>query len=484
MSLQRQHLLSNEEIKQPTRPRIVIEKMADINETGADKPEGYLQRKKSDVRENGENDDDDDVVMDNKKSPRHNGDGTPEGLVNGSKSPSTPRKVDDASKPASRPGTATIEDKTEKMDDKRDVPSRPISANDDTAALISQSRPSSAVNNDKEEKREEQLDGRPPSSKEIIEQSLNTPPKSSDHSRSATPSRLDTPQNADQDRNSDKSRSSTPARLEPPGNAEPESKSPVKTPDKSRASTPASLEASGSAEQESRTPESKTPDKSRASTPASQLAPSPNAEREPEAAARTPNKSRVSTPRAGLESSNNEISGEPDKPAEGTLRVKESSRPASSMSSTSEKGGKSPKSPRSPTTPGNRDKLLGLTTPRSPENIKGYDNGQQRTLSSARSPRSKSPKTPTDSGKQIEDGKKKTSFEDSASVEKAMEMANKTSTAISKPTSLSKTPRAQTSAKADDEKTEKKAAEKKGRCALDCKLNQTKQILIYLLHKC
>lgn len=69
--------------------------MADINETGADvnKSEDNPQRKKSDVRENGENDDDDDVVMDNEKSPRHNQDGVPGGLVNGSKSPLIPKKT-------------------------------------------------------------------------------------------------------------------------------------------------------------------------------------------------------------------------------------------------------------------------------------------------------------------------------------------------------------------------------------------------------
>ncbi|XP_011054116.1 PREDICTED: microtubule-associated protein tau isoform X2 [Acromyrmex echinatior] len=471
VSLQRQHLLSNEEIKQPTRPRIVIEKMADINETTADKLEG-LQGKKSDVRENGENDDDDDVVMDNNKSPRRNGDGTSEELMNGSKSPSTPRKLDDVSRPASRPETATIENKVEQMDDKQDI-SRPISANiDNTATLISQSRPSSTVNNDKEEKKEEQLADRSPSkeidvaSEEIkkpsspynndaqnIEQSLKTPPKTSDNSRSVTPSYLDTPQKAEQNKSPDKSRSSTPARLEPSGNAEQESKTPVKTPDKSRSSTPAGLESSGNAELES-TLESKTPDKSRASTPASQLAPSPNAERELETAARTSNKSRSSTPQAGVDSINIEAdkpSENPhrDKSAEDTLRVKESSRPASSLSLTSEKGNKSPKSLRSPT-PGNRDKLSGSV---SPEDIKGYDNGQLRTLSSSRSPRL--PKSPVNSGKQTEDEKKKTFFvEDSVTDEKA----NKTSAAMSKPTTLTvKTP---TSEK-DDEKMEKKTAEKK-----------------------
>ncbi|XP_018052472.1 PREDICTED: microtubule-associated protein 2 isoform X1 [Atta colombica] len=473
ISLQRQHLLSNEEIKQPTRPRIVIEKMADINETTADKPEGYLQRKKSDVRENGENDDDDDVVMDNNKSPRHNGDGTSEELMNGSKSPSTPRKLDDVSRPASRPGTATIENKVEQMDDKQDISSRPISANiDNTATLISQSRPSSTINNDKEEKKEEQLADRSPlkeidaASEEIkkpsssynndaqnIEQSLKTPPKSSDNSRSVTSFYLDTPQNAEQNRSPDKSRSSTPARLEPAGNAEQEPKTPVKTPDKSRSSTPADLESSGNAEMKLTTPELKTPDKSRASTPASQLASSPNAERELETAARTPIKSRSSTPQAGIDSINIEAdkpSENPhrDKSAESTLRVKESSRLASELSLTSEKGNKSPKSPRSPT-PGNRDKLSGSM---SPEDIKGFDNGQLRTLSSSRSPRL--PKSPVDSEKHMEDEKKTFFVEDSVTDEKA----NKTS-AVSKPTTL--IVKTSTSEKPNDEKAEKKPAEKK-----------------------
>ncbi|XP_018401423.1 PREDICTED: microtubule-associated protein tau-like [Cyphomyrmex costatus] len=469
VSLQRQHLLSNEEIKQPTRPRIVIEKMADINETGADKPEGYLQRKKSDVRENGENDDDDDVVMDNNKSPRLYGNGTSEELMNGSKSPLIPRKLEDVSRPASRPGTATTESKVEQMDDKQNIPSKPSSANiDHTATFSSQSRPSSAVN-DKVEKKEGQLAG--VLSKEInvaseeikkssspynddaqnVEQSLKTPSKSSDNSRSATPSYLDTPHNAEQNRSPDKSRSSTPARLEPPRNAEQGPKTPVKSPDKSRSSTPAGLESSGNAELESRTPESKSPDKSRASTPASQLASSPNAEREPEAATKTPNKSRSSTPQARIDSSNIETDKSAenphrDKSAESILRVKESSRPASSLSSTSEKGSKSPKSPRPPATPGNRDKLSGSV---SPEEVKGYDNGQPRMLSSSRSPRL--PKSPVDSGKQ--DEKKKTSFVEDSVID---EKANKTSAAMSKPTTL--TVKSPTSAKPDDEK---KAAEKK-----------------------
>ncbi|KAL6434061.1 hypothetical protein ACFW04_005900 [Cataglyphis niger] len=365
LSLQRQHLSSNEEIKQPTRPRIVIEKMADINESvDFDKPEGYLQRKKSDVRENGENDDDDDVVMDNEKSPRHNQNVIPEGLVNGSKSPLI------ATKPTNRPGTATIE--------KASIYHEKISEESvqNTASIISQSRPSSAVNDDKQEKKDEKLSSRSPSSKEIdmienltedftrdevsvllddstnnkksrppsatltselieeiekpsspyndntfgnVEQSLKTLPKSSDNSRSVTPSYLDTPQNAEQaasrtpsrtsdksrsstpahldaeqNKSADKSRSSTPAGLESHENAEQESKTPIKTPDKTRANTPAESQLLGDAEQESRTP-----DKSRASTPAGSEPPE-NAEKESTTLIKTPDKSRADTP-AGSE---------------------------------------------------------------------------------------------------------------------------------------------------------------------------------------
>ncbi|XP_070172154.1 mucin-2 isoform X2 [Polyergus mexicanus] len=598
LSLQRQHLSSNEEIKQPTRPRIVIEKMADINEINVDKPESYLQRKKSDVHENGENDDDDDVVMDNEKLPRHNQDDIPEGLVNGSKSPLIPTK------PMIRPGTATIE-KTSKYHDK-------ISKefDEDTASIISQSRPSSAVNDDKEERKDEKLFSRPPSSKEIdivenltedftrdevnvllvddsmnnetpsamltselieeieeipkpsspyndnafgnVEQSLKTPSKSSDNSRSITPSYLDTlqnaeqavsrtpsrtsdmsrsstpahldaPENAEQNKTPDKSRSSTPAGLEPHGNAEQESKTLIKTPNKSRANTPAESQLLGNAEQESKTPiktldksrantpaesqllgnaeqesktpiktpdksrantpagseplgnaeqESKTPDKySRASTPAAQLAPSSNAEKEPHLTpTKVSDKSRSSTP-TGIESSGGETSIENpqhDKSGKDTLQVKESSRPASSLRSPNSGIGKddksSPKSPRSPTIPEGQGKLSmagSVISPRSPEGVKGFDNGEKRSLSSGGSPRlSNSPKSPT---KQTEDEKKKkTSFVETI-VKKSVEIADTApiliATSPSKSTTPTiKTPRPQTPAKLDDEK---KSAKKK-----------------------
>lgn len=536
---QRQQLSSNEEIKQPTRPRIVIEKMADINESvDVDKPEGYLQRKKSDVRENGENDDDDDVVMDNEKSPQRARDSIPEGLVNGSKSPLTPKK------PTSRPGTATIENPSKYLDKTKEL-------SEDMPSVIFQSRPSSAVNDDKEERKDEKSSSRPPSSKEIdivknltgdstrdeaslsladdsmnnktsrppsatstfelieeiqkpsspyndiilenVEQrsELKTSQRSSDNSRSVTPSYLDTPQNVEQaasrtssrisdksrsstpahldapenteqNKTPDKSRSSTPAESEPHGNAKQESKTPIKTPDKSRANTPAGLEPPENTEQELRTPV-ETPDKhSRASTPVVQLAPSPNPEKEPRLTpTKTSDKSRSSTP-AGIESSGGEASGENphgDKPGEDTLQVKGSSRPASSLgspNSASDKDGKSPKSPkspRSPTIPKIQGKLSmpesAMTPPRSPGGVKGFDNGEQRSLSSGGSPRLNSPKSPA---KQTEgEKKKKTSFVETT--KKSVEIADTT------PTSPSKSP--QTPTKPDDEK---KSTKKKGFC--------------------
>lgn len=510
MTLQRQQFLSNEELKQPPRPRIVIEKMADINETipNVDKPEGYLQRKRSDVRENGENDDDDDVVMDNEKSTRDNQDGVSEGLINGSKSPLIPRQ------PISRPGTATIESAS-KYHDKASKESA-----DDVASITSQSRPSSVLNNDKEGRKDEEKLSRPPSSKESIvkklteeidvaknlaedfvkdeisalqdsmnksprppsvatfeiieevekpsspysifgnvEQSLKAPPKSSDNSRAATPSSQNAEQAASRplSRMSDKSRSSTPAHLDPSENAERN-----KTPDKSRSGTPAGLESRGSAEQESKTPDQH----SRASTPVVQLSSSPNAEKEPRPSpTKTPDKSRSSTP-AGIESSGGKVSTEDphrDKSGEDTLQVRESSRPGSSLGSSnlSGKDNKSPKSPRSPTMSKAPPKDQGKLSPSdstispttSPGAVKGFDNGEQRSLSSGGSPRAKSPKSPA---KQTEgEKKKKTSFVETAD-EKSAKIADAapipTATSPSKP----KSPRPQTPARLEDEKSAKK----------------------------
>ncbi|XP_025163520.1 microtubule-associated protein tau isoform X2 [Harpegnathos saltator] len=341
LNLQRQHLLSNEEIKQPTRPRIVIERMADVNEGSGDVAklaEGYPQKKKPEARENGENDDDDDddVVMDSEKSPRHDANGLPtEALLNGSKStPSTPRKHEDTA--ASRPATA----------ERQDVPSRPVSAtnddkpktnlaDDDSAPVTTQRRPSSAAaSGDQDEGREEKPPSRPQSSKEadVVKESsgestksdtgATSPPvddskvdgKASPRPPSST-SIAEAAEEAEQppaspysnealgnaeaslkapSRLSDNSRSSTPSYLETPQNAEQTARTPSsRSSDKSRSSTPAGL-----AEPESRTPV-KTPDKSRSSTPAGLAEPTGAAEPESKTPMKTPDKSRSSTP-AGL----------------------------------------------------------------------------------------------------------------------------------------------------------------------------------------
>lgn len=389
LTLQRQQLLSNEELKQPTRPRIVIEKMADINEITVDKPEGYLQRKKSDIRENGENDDDDDVVMDSEKSSRHNG--TADGLMNGSKSPSTPRRLDDTS----RPDTATIKDKEGGMGDKHGVASRPTSAMEVarvSTPVISQSRPSSAMNDDKEEgkltTKDSPLDkvSRPPSAVSISE------PAEVIKISSASPYHKNAPKNIEHNlKPSDTSRSATPSRLD----AEQELKTPASGPD---------------AERETLKTPSKTPDRSRSSTP------------------------------AGVEASSDEA----ESAKEGTLQVKQSSRPASSLGSpNSMKDGKLPKSPRS-----------------LEEDVKGFDNGQQRSLSS-NSPRSpNSPNLPAAAAKPAEGEKKRASFVEDARKD-AEDVADKAATSKS----TAKTPRAQTPSTLDDGKREKKSSEKKGLCA-------------------
>lgn len=539
LSLQRQQLLSNEEIKpQPTRPRIVIERMADINESIADvdKPEGYLRRKKPDARDDGENDDDDDdddVVVDREKPPsRQNGNRASNELVNGSKSPLTPRELDDTGKSvSSRPATGS----TIKMEEKQDAPSRPIIPNVVTETtkkpadvpLFSQSGSSSAIKiDDKAERKEEGLAGRPPSTGNklesttspavddstndkleddkasrppssttltperfeetkrssgpsnkdaalcSIEQSSTMPPKSSaGSSRSVTPSNQDAPENARQEpqtwsKSPDKSRSGTPAGLEPAGNAERESGTPSKTPDKSRSGTPADSESSVNAGRES-----KASDKSRASTPAG----GPTERETLEVPGRTPDKSRSSTP-AGMESSNDEMMEEEnasETPAhrdeiaeENTSRVKRSSGPTSSLNSSpdvivTDEGNKSAKSPRPSTA--SQDKLptreSARTPPKSPdEDVKGFDNGQQRSLSSAgvRSPDSL--RSLAGSAKRTDGEKKETCFEDPAGARKTPA-----------PTSLvaATTPRAQTPGKSPGEKIPpRKSAGRKGPRAL------------------
>ncbi|XP_015178629.1 PREDICTED: microtubule-associated protein futsch-like isoform X2 [Polistes dominula] len=143
--------LSNKENKQSVRPRIIIEKMPDLDEEKSDLVrENSIQKKKADVRGSGENDDDDDdVVMDTEKSPRQNGstvsdtdksprpsdnlppnkdkspqkngnaDRSKESLSDSSVSPKIGQKMEDSGKSVTRPGTATIDTKSERKSPER-----------------------------------------------------------------------------------------------------------------------------------------------------------------------------------------------------------------------------------------------------------------------------------------------------------------------------------------------------------------------------
>nr|XP_050860476.1 microtubule-associated protein tau isoform X1 [Vespula vulgaris] len=138
--------LSNKENKQSVRPRIIIDKMPDLDEEKTDLVrENSVQKKKTDIRSGGENDDDDDdVVMDNEKSPRQNGSAVSDSekslrsgdslAPNNDKSPRRNGNVDrnkelpldssilseiqgkseDTGKSVTRPGTATIDTKPER----------------------------------------------------------------------------------------------------------------------------------------------------------------------------------------------------------------------------------------------------------------------------------------------------------------------------------------------------------------------------------
>lgn len=441
LSLQRQLLLSNEEIKQPTRPRIVIERMADISEIGADKPEGCLPRGKgAEGRESSDNskDDDDDVVMDNGKSPRHWRSG--EGLANGSKSPLTSQRQDEGDVTAT---AATPESKTERRDS--------------TTKLISaaprSNRPASATSNGKEDEERKPSGPREgDASGSDFGQSLKTPSRSSDSSRSGTPSRLDVPQNAEPEsrtpsKSPDKSRASTPGAPEPTVNAEQESRTPIKTPDKSRTATPTGLEPPRKAERESRA--SKSPDSDKSEAPAS-----------------TPDKTRSVTPaEAGK--------GEADEPVGNSQRddAQRARQPGGlspspdSPDSRHDGDVKSARSPGSSATPENQKRLSvpgsATTPPRSPAEggVKGFDNGQPRSLSS-RTPSGSSPRSPSsprpsaDGAKRSEFEKKRTSFAEEPTVVETAGAEAKTSVTARRG--------AETPSKPDDERIRRKSSEKTG----------------------
>ncbi|KAK2588603.1 hypothetical protein KPH14_006372 [Odynerus spinipes] len=186
--------LSNKDNKQPVRPRIIIDKMPDVDEEKTDLVrESSIQKKKADVRDGGENDDDDDdVVMDNEKtlkqngsaisdseksprpsdnltpskdkSPQRNGnvDRNDDLLSNSStKSPQTPRKSEDASKSITRPGTATIDTKSEAQPSEQAIAAK----NDDKQSEKDASSRSSSAKSEEKTIKTDSIDDRPVSAK-------------------------------------------------------------------------------------------------------------------------------------------------------------------------------------------------------------------------------------------------------------------------------------------------------------------------------
>ncbi|XP_014601435.1 PREDICTED: microtubule-associated protein tau isoform X3 [Polistes canadensis] len=171
--------LSHKENNQSVRPRIIIEKMPDLDEEKSDLVrENSIQKKKADVRGSGENDDDDDdVVMDTEKSPRQNGstvsdtdksprpadnlppnkdkspqksgnaDRTKESLSDSSVSPKIEQKMEDSSKSVTRPGTATIDTKSERKSPERMIV--PVNDNEQPGEKETSSRSSLDKSEDK-----------------------------------------------------------------------------------------------------------------------------------------------------------------------------------------------------------------------------------------------------------------------------------------------------------------------------------------------
>lgn len=448
--VQRQQSVTNEELKQPTQPRIIVGKMEDVNrESSANAHNSRnLQQNKSDIRKSNDNDDDDDVVMDNERSSRNSTDS--EGLMmNGSKSSLISEKQEDIKKITSRPGTATIESKTKKAESEQDMHSRPAS-NDkitrestDISAPVSARSAIGAFNDDKEKEKLE----RTSSSKKITEvaginetSSITSDSKDDKTSRpSSTISMPETIENIKTPNSYthenvehrlitpsiDNSRSSIPSRSDMYEHAKQELRTPIRIPDKSQSSTPAGLERSRNAESES-TAVSKTPEKSSSNTPAEL--------HRQDSSSSSPNTPKLhsSTP---IEITSNDGFVEPEK----SLSQDKLSVPRSA-----------------------------ITQPKSPEGrVRGFDNGQERSLSpqvsssdTVRSPNSHD----AGSAKQMYDETKRTSFSEDAPVEK--KVIDVTSEEIPQPTSTSPSKstyrRVQAPTKLEYAKAEQKSSKRKG----------------------
>ncbi|XP_043601065.1 microtubule-associated protein 2 isoform X2 [Bombus pyrosoma] len=107
LNISRQNLAIKREDKKPSLPRIIVDKMADVdNSKKLQQFEKPVSKEKAEFRESAENDDDDDVVMD-RKSPRANGDVSSQEVLIESSVP----KSDVQS--AKRPEIATINGKVD-----------------------------------------------------------------------------------------------------------------------------------------------------------------------------------------------------------------------------------------------------------------------------------------------------------------------------------------------------------------------------------
>ncbi|XP_066581527.1 microtubule-associated protein tau isoform X2 [Prorops nasuta] len=281
---------SNQEDRQSTRPRIVIENMTEVEKQI---PDSFGQKKRPEVRD----DDDDDVVMDVEKSPRYIGSNN-EGLLDPSKSPSN-KSLDEKnfSRPqsASRPSTAKSEDKNVDPNvagEKRESSSRPASSR------INQ-RTSSRSSDSIEESQEEQLH----------DESKITPVRTNSSPGSAVQS------------------------------------SPLREPDR------------GSLNDDQQRTFQRSPEISRSSTPGTDV---------------VVGSSRSETPLKNL-SSNENSAVNLSRPASG-LEMQKSPIPMAKSESQEKISMLAPKSPQ--------------------ESVKGFDNGQRRSLSSKSSPTTPSPQSP------------------------------------------------------------------------------------------
>ncbi|XP_054004151.1 microtubule-associated protein tau isoform X1 [Hylaeus anthracinus] len=324
LNIPQQSPSAQKEDKKPTLPRIVIERMADVDD--AKKLKQLENSAAKEMRDNTENDDDDDVVMDGNRSPRVD---TPkrEELIM-SKSPNIGNMI----QPPKRPESATINGKMdpksdemekEKLNDKNNAANQKFEKSErEVPESVKNSGSAGADSRLSSAKQVEKADDKSESVKTVDkEKSVSPVPANmqdklnrSDASHesilptktSSSEQTLKTPTKTQPEegqklsplsRSPDKSRASTPSETIQ-NQVEQEQKTPSKSVESSRASTPAKKNENNS-DQELKTP-SKTPDKSRASTPADPKdRADPNqskSDQELKVPSKSPDKSRSSTP--------------------------------------------------------------------------------------------------------------------------------------------------------------------------------------------